>query len=200
MTNKPVRQSSDRRGCSCILRWMRRGMWGPGTGMRGPFTSPGKLCLPRDAPSSEPAEIRKALDETGKTGATEAGKRAVMAPIAFLSCANGHKPPKLCPEKSSGVLATKTPCYHRRCLNPGGETGTRTPRMAIFKAGGLERNGFVPMEILPKSLFFFSSIVATSFIPKGKLFKPLQFSPSSLLAAFAPLKVPLNSTRKQKLL
>lgn len=182
------------------MRWMCRGMRGPGTRMRGPFTSPGKLCLPRDAPSPEPVEIRKALDETGKTGATEAGKRAVMAPIAFLSCANGHKPPKLCLEKSSGVLTTKTPCCHRRCLSPGGETGTCTPRVAIFKAGGLERNGFVPMEILPKSLFFFSSIIATSFVPKGKIFKPLQFSPSGLLAAFALLKVPLNSTRKQKLL
>lgn len=32
--------------------------------------------------------------------------------------------------------------------------GICTPRVAIFKAGGLERNGFFPVEVLLKSVFF----------------------------------------------
>lgn len=177
-------------------QWRGGGTWGVlvrgARGVRGPAAPahiPAMLLLPESATA---AEIRKDFGDMERRERLhrKLGAGWEWLPFMLMDTIPPNLPvTPLRPRQSPGLSATETQHSTSRETSRSREAkGHRhTQGEAALQAAGIERTGFVPLEVCPNQLFF-SSVVAVSFIPTRKLLKLLQFSSPTLLAASAPLK------------
>jgi len=130
--------------------------WGGLAGRGVPKRQPQGVC-----DSTRNQLSRRGDGKNRRQALQRAGRWAVTALISFFGRVDGHRAPR--PRLRYGPCLQETargsrpPARHGRRPSPGRQTGTRAPAVPIFKAGGLERNGFVLAEILPQSVLFQSN-------------------------------------------